>query len=129
MTTGMSFHSGSPTNDPITGEAFFEEDAYVRLADEGEDRLAGLEVAKQLMEQFRASDAIRACTNGFQQKGTLEAQIEVSENGFSYRFGGTLGATPAGRCLADRLRAMGLTMKIPPKASGVAYRLFTSPPE
>jgi|GEM_PF-3712677 len=49
MTTGMSFHSGTPTNDPITGEAFFEENAYVRLADEGEDRLAGLEVAKQLV--------------------------------------------------------------------------------
>ena len=129
MTTGMSFHSGTPTNDPITGEAFFEENAYVRLADEGEDRLAGLEVAKQLVEQFRASDAIRACTDDYQQKGTLEAQIVVSENGFSYRFGGTLGATPAGRCIADRLRAMGLTMKIPHQASGVAYPVFRSPPE
>jgi len=121
--------SGTPTNDPITGEAFFEENAYVRLADEGEDRLAGLEVAKQLVEQFRASDAIRACTDDYQQKGTLEAQIVVSENGFSYRFGGTLGATPAGRCIADRLRAMGLTMKIPHQASGVAYPVFRSPPE
>jgi hypothetical protein len=130
MSKGMGFSGGGPTYDPISGQAFDEQEIYVRVADEGEDMLARLNVARQLAEQFRASDSIRACTNNFQEKGTLEALISVSENGFDYRFGGTLGATPGGRCIAERLREMGSSIKIPEKTrSASAYQVFRSPPE
>jgi hypothetical protein len=131
MRKGMSFHAGAPTNDPLTGEALFEEEAYVSLGPEQEDTRSGLDIGRQLVERFRSSDAVRACTNGFRISGTLEARIDVEEAGrFSYRFGGTLGATPAGRCIAERLQEMASTVALPQLAQGgVVFATFRSPPE
>jgi hypothetical protein len=131
MSKGMSFQSGAPTNDPITGQALFEEEAYVRLGPEQEDTRSGLDIGRQLVERFRSSDAVRACTNGFQISGTLEVRIEVEEAGrFSYRFGGTLGTTPAGRCIAERLQEMASTVALPKLVQGgVVFATFRSPPE
>lgn len=131
MSTGMSFQSGAPTNDTITGQALFEEEAYVRLGPEHEDTRSGLDIGRQLVDQFRSSDAVRACTNGFQIAGTLDARIVVEEAGrFSYRFGGTLGATPAGRCIAERLQEMASTVTLPELSqAGVVFATFRSPPD
>ncbi len=131
MSTGMSFQSGAPTNDPITGEALFEEEAYVRLGPEYEDARSGLDIGRELVERFRSSDAIRACTNGFQIAGTLDARIIVEEGGrFSYRFGGTLGTTPAGRCIAERLQEMASTVALPKLSQGgMVFATFRSPPD
>jgi hypothetical protein len=130
MSRGMSFQSGAPTNDPITGQALFEEEAYVRLEPEHEDTRSGLDIGRQLVERFRSSDAVRACTNGFQISGTLEARIDVEEAGrFSYRFGGSLGTTPAGRCIAERLQEMASTVALPKLTQGgVVFATFRSPP-
>jgi hypothetical protein len=131
MSTGMSFQSGAPTNDPITGQALSEEEAYLRLGPEQEDTRSGLDIARQLVERFRSSDAVRACTNGFQISGTLEARIVLEEAGrFSYRFGGTLGTTPAGRCIAERLQEMASTVALPKLTQGgMVFATFRSPPQ
>jgi hypothetical protein len=131
MSTGMSFQSGAPTNDPITGQALFEEEAYVRLGPEHEDTRSGLDIGRQLVERFRSSDAVRACTNGFQIAGTLDARIVVEEAGrFSYRFGGTLGTTPAGRCIAERLQEMASMVVLPNlPQGGMVFATFRSPPD
>jgi hypothetical protein len=130
MGTSSSFQAGAPTSDPITGEALFEDEAYVRLGPEHEDMRSGLEIGRQLVERFRSSDALRACTNGFQITGTLDARIVVEEAGrFSYRFGGTLGTTPAGRCIAERLQEMASAVALPEVTQGgVVFATFRSPP-
>jgi hypothetical protein len=124
------FETGSP--DPKSAERLRPQlERILRMAEESENALSGLDTAKQLVDRFGSSGAVRACTNNFQITGTLDALVSVDEGGrFSYRFGGTLGATPAGKCIAERLQAMGGTEPVRKVTrGGVVFITFRSPPE
>jgi len=126
----MEFHAGSPTNDPVTGEPFYESEAYFNVSTEGQEAASGLDVAKRLAEKLKASDAVRSCTNSYTQRGRLVIQIQANEDGFNYRFGGSLGATPAGRCIAARLQEIGASLEVPRPLRGAVFTTeLASPPE
>jgi hypothetical protein len=130
MVLGMQFHGGSPTNDPVTGEPFYESEAYFNVSTEPQEPASGMDLAKQLVEKLKASDAVRSCTNGYGHRGWLVIQIHANEDGFNYRFGGTLGATPAGHCIAARLREIGASLEVPrPLIGAVLTSELASPPE
>ena len=114
---------------PDAGEKRKWDDAVFQL--NPEDEAMATRALNRLLESFKASSALPDCTNGYQTSGTFEVLALLGESGLSYRFGGTLVDTPAGRCIADRLQAAGAMARMPPPPAREARAMarFRSPPE
>jgi hypothetical protein len=114
---------------PVPGETSTWDDSVFQLVTEDEEMAT--RALDRLLESFKASSALADCTNGYQARGTFEVIASLSESGLSYRFGGTLADTPAGRCIADRFQAAGAMVRLSPRpgAEARAMARLRSPPE
>jgi hypothetical protein len=129
MNRGIQFVGSTPNQNPTTGETLTAGDAWLQIADEDEMKLS--EPLNRLLDSFKASSALADCTNDYQVKGALVARLELGESGLSYQYSGTLAPTPAGRCIAERLQAMGAASGLPSQSAKpvTSVARFRSPPE
>jgi len=112
QTREMSFHARHPTNDQGSGAPVSENQVYLRTAEAGVDQLGGQKFLETLWTSFKASSAPGECAallEPSQRAGdrTLLIQLDVNVDGAGVHsfVGGVLGATRAGRCVAERLAA------------------------
>ncbi len=105
---GMGFNAGRPTNDQTSGTPLTESLVYMDVAEPGDDQQAGLAYLESIWRSFVASSAASDCSARLDSRaGSLDIRLDVNQDAAGVRayVGGDLGATGAGRCVADRLQA------------------------
>lgn len=105
-TSRMGFGGGGPDHDPATRDGVWEHEVLfdVRPEREQEDPLRA--TIRKLVADLERPELLDLCTRGYAERGTFGARFTLGHDGLTFRFGGSLAPTPAGACLADRIRAI-----------------------
>lgn len=101
---GMMFRAGTPSQDPVSKEPLFSEEAYLALTDVGS--VSGMEILQRILAAFRDDPQRAACAQGAPE-GFLSLQLELdpATRRVEVAAGGTLALTPVGTCLRGVLDA------------------------
>jgi hypothetical protein len=85
---------------------------YFELADD--EASNGADILRQVREAFDAAGGTSPCWTEHEQPGNVVVQLRLSnESGLSAHYGGDLGATPTGLCIATQLDAVMRDTSIP----------------
>jgi hypothetical protein len=102
---GAAYKSNKPMSDPFSGEWLAHNEALLKVGDP--NRVNGMEVLTEVVRQFEASGAVRDCSARFDDKGELDVQLTLDEEGaIDVVTGGPLAPHRAGQCVQERLRAV-----------------------
>jgi hypothetical protein len=134
-----TFRSGRPTNDQTTGAPLQASTVFFGLAQGGEGSDEPGRALDGLWQDFIASSVPAECAarlTAAERAASVDARgldvrldVNVDGPGVHAFVGGALGATAAGRCIAERLASAAATRTIAPEApSAVRYLTFTLPP-
>lgn len=128
--TGIAFEGAEPTYDPVTGDPLTRQAIYLGVPHVG--TADGEPLLADVIQRFKASGAAWRCYRDSPATGELVLRLDIGDRGASgivVHVGGDLAATAAGRCLADRIRAVAAAETIPPEVSGaVRFYRITLPP-
>ena len=129
LVAGYAQFGSTPTQDVVTGKPAVEMPSYLYVRSDADAKAMAALLA--VTDAFKASSAVRDCTDGFAQKGTVKLIVTLDPSGTvqAQLEGAGLAQTSAGACLRDRLLALARAAQMPaPETEQTNWLFLQSPP-